>query len=405
MIDYRDFKRTQFDFKYSLLVRAIISIYVFVLTVITSYYTSMVYYELLWSNERFAVVGFMTIAMLISYIYLAFSKVDNYRLIFAYHIILIITALLMLMPYEYRPLTVVVMILTYLFDTKVGIVANASVCGFAFFALAYEPEFFFTIIMLITGTFGCIIVRKYSSKVIEFIMYGVYIILSVGLHMIFSVYCKDSAYVDIYTGMGFVFKTFLGATLVITIFVIFKFLYSKFVLKASSEVVLKALSSDKAVGIRLIKEKSMPLYYHCKEVAELSTNAAIAIGANASLSYAGGMYHDFGKISGNAEYVKEGMKLAKKYNIPKDVKDIMIEHNVKMRLPKTKESAIVMMADTAVSATEYIRANKNNKEISEKTIIENALITRLSHDALKQSGLTLEEFYRIKDTFIKSKEM
>ena len=82
----------------------------------------------------------------------------------------------------------------------------------------------------------------------------------------------------------------------------------------------------------------------------------------------------------------------------------MIEHNVKARLPRSKEAAIVMLCDTAISAVEYLRGTMDKKDVSEKTIMENALNKRLTGGTLHMSGLSIEEFDKIKEVLIKIKE-
>lgn len=82
----------------------------------------------------------------------------------------------------------------------------------------------------------------------------------------------------------------------------------------------------------------------------------------------------------------------------------MVEHNVKARLPKSKEAAIVMMCDTAISAVEYLKGTMEKKDVSEKSVMENALNKRLNSGSLHMSGLSIEEFDKIKEVLIKIKE-
>ena len=104
------------------------------------------------------------------------------------------------------------------------------------------------------------------------------------------------------------------------------------------------------------------------------------------------------------EYIKEGITLSEKYKLPQCVRNIMIEHNIKSRLPRTKESAIVMLCDTAVSAVEYLKATMDKKDMSESAIIENALNKRMLSGALNKSGLSIEEFSIVKESLLKIKE-
>ena len=132
----------------------------------------------------------------------------------------------------------------------------------------------------------------------------------------------------------------------------------------------------------------------------MSAISAKAINADEDIAFAGGLYHYIGKMAGT-NYVHEGIKIAGRYKLPSEIKNIIIEHNVKNRLPKSKEAAIVMLADTAVSAVEYLRTNKKN--VDEVTVFENSLMTRLKNGALNDSKMTIAEFNIVKDIFMQHK--
>ena len=182
-----------------------------------------------------------------------------------------------------------------------------------------------------------------------------------------------------------------------------KILVDTIIYKKTPTVMIKKLTSAESPAVQLMKKKSASLYYHSNEVAEMSRLAAKRIGADYNLAYAGGLFHDLGKVAGS-EYIKEGLKLAEQYGIPKDVRTIMVEHNVKSRTPKSKEAAIVMLSDTVVSTIEYVKGTMDKKDISEQVLVENAINKRLTSGALNKSGLTIEEFNIIKETLVNIKE-
>lgn len=147
-------------------------------------------------------------------------------------------------------------------------------------------------------------------------------------------------------------------------------------------------------------------YAHSSLVADMAGRAAEAIGADASLARLGGIYHDIGKLSApgmfvenikNAErnsphlelpplesariiisHVENGVRLAEKHRLPRDIVDIIEQHHgdspvrfflEKARreqppgttldetlfhypfpVPKSREAALVMLADTISSA-------------------------------------------------------
>lgn len=382
-------------------VKAVLLIYVIAISAFICYLTSKVFYETLWPNERVTVVSFMTISILIPYLYMIFSKKDFLRTLVIYHLILISASLVMTMPYEYRLIPLIIIFVSVFTDFETAVVTNTAICGFGFFSMASEPEFFFTIIMLLTGTFTCFIVDKKKSKIYRLSMCGGLVIFSLLLHGIFRLYCKDS-YPE-YESNSFLLKSQIGIILSLIIFLALEYMYNRFILKKTPTSKLNLMVKDKYKPLELIKKKSSTVYLHSMEVARLSKKAALVIGANDTLAYVGAMYHDVGKIFNTSEYVKEGIKFAKKNSFPDEVINIILTHNVKVNKPNNKEGAIVMLADTAIAAVEYMKI-KQGSNIQTKDIISNVVMNRLSTGYLNESTLTVKEIYLIIEAFLEGKE-
>ena len=381
------------------LIKSIISIYVIAITAFISYLTSKVFYEILWPNERVTVVIFMTISMLLPYAYMMLLKMDQFKIIAIYHLLLIFSALIMCMPYEFRPILLVVFLVAALTNFKVGVVANTAICGFSFFSMAADPEFFFTVIMLITGTIACFIAED-KGFIKKLKVCAAVFITSFVMHLVFRGYCQDS-YPE-YDTIGFVFKTQIGVIISILAYIGISYFYNIYFAKKASKRILKSMMKDGYRPLEIIKKKSTPVYLHSVEVANMSLKAAKKIAANGELAYIGALFHDAGKAFNPSEYMKESVKFAKKNNFPKEVIEIILTHNIKVDKPKTKEAAIVMLADTSVSAIEYMKTKGNN--ISEKDIISNVVMNRLSSGYLNQSQLSAKDLFMIKEAFVEGKE-
>ncbi|MFR1676380.1 MAG: HD family phosphohydrolase, partial [Fusobacterium sp.] len=154
----------------------------------------------------------------------------------------------------------------------------------------------------------------------------------------------------------------------------------------------------------LLKKLSMEApgtFHHSMMVATLSENAAAAVGANAVFARVAAYYHDIGKCKRPQFYVenqqngenphnkvspfmsnliitshtKDGAEMAKQYQIPREIRNIMYEHQGTTFLayfynkakaldptvtkeefrysgpkPRSKESAIIMLADSIEAA-------------------------------------------------------
>ena len=192
-------------------------------------------------------------------------------------------------------------------------------------------------------------------------------------------------------------------------------------------------------------------YHHSMMVASLSEGAAEAIGANALLARTGAMYHDVGKLrrpqyfrenqnghnihdtlqpEESAGFIiahqKDAMSYLSRYRMPSEIKKIVAEHHgttlvtyfyvkAKQRqtqdgepvierlfryqgnLPSTKESAIVMLADSCEAAVRSM-SEPTREEVAE--MVRRIVQGKMDDGQLKQSPLTLSEINIIEKSFL-----
>jgi putative nucleotidyltransferase with HDIG domain len=150
--------------------------------------------------------------------------------------------------------------------------------------------------------------------------------------------------------------------------------------------------------IQRMKDYSEALYQHALTIGELSHRAALAIGANETLTLAGGLYHEVGKIKGK-NYIEEGLILAQEYGFPNELKAILKEHNIKYENPNSVEAVIVMLADNIVTTIEYIEKNDDRKFTAQK-IIENIFQLRMDKGTFDSANLSLKDYKTLKEFFI-----
>ena len=192
-------------------------------------------------------------------------------------------------------------------------------------------------------------------------------------------------------------------------------------------------------------------YSHSVMVANLAETACQEIGANALLARVGAYYHDIGKMEQPAyfvenqtsynkhkdlspqlsaivikNHVKLGIERARSMGLPQAVIDFIAEHhgnsiitwfynealkqegsgNVNVEdftypgtPPRSKESAVVMLADITEAATRVLK--KPTAPRLEK-FIQELFDNKLDHGQLAQSDLTFRELEIIKQAFVKS---
>ncbi len=189
-------------------------------------------------------------------------------------------------------------------------------------------------------------------------------------------------------------------------------------------------------------------YQHSILVGNLSETACEAIGANSLLARVGSYYHDIGKIKRPLMFKEnqfgienphdkldllqsvdiitshrdDGIHLAHEYKLPNELIDFIDQHHgttlvayfynkakeegsslpqdrfrYKGKKPQTKETAIVMLADSCEAAIRSI--NKLDEEMIAKTM-KNMVKTKLDDEQLNESHLTVRDLLIIQEIFI-----
>lgn len=195
-------------------------------------------------------------------------------------------------------------------------------------------------------------------------------------------------------------------------------------------------------------------YHHSIMVANLAEQAAERIEANSTLVRVGSFYHDIGKMNRPAfftenqeggvnphdtldpyssariiiAHVTEGMEMAKRYRLPNRIQDFIFEHHGdrvvrvfyekaraaagddadsvdierfrhKGRRPRTRETGIVLLADTIDAAASAIRPST----VEEIEKLVNSLVDdHLKAGQLDNSDLTMGDLKMIRESFIET---
>lgn len=224
------------------------------------------------------------------------------------------------------------------------------------------------------------------------------------------------------------------------------------IFRIATDLVFLELSDFNHPLLRELSSKAPGTFHHSIIMGNLSEQAAKEIGANQILSRVGCYYHDIGKII-NPQYfvenqlddnkhedlnpslsvkmiiahVKNGIKLAEKYNLPKEIIDFIPMHHgtnlvsyfyEKARTeegeidltheyiyrypgpkPQTKETGIVMLADAIEAAT---RSIEDPTPAKLETQITEIIRARFLDGELDECDLTLKDLFKIKQSFLKT---
>ena len=216
----------------------------------------------------------------------------------------------------------------------------------------------------------------------------------------------------------------------------------------TSSITLAELTDMNNPLIKRMSLEAQGTLQHSLQVSNLSEAAADKIGANSLLIKAAALYHDIGKLSDPAaftenqspnnphdhwnnfesakaiiKHVTEGEVLAKKARLPKVIVDFIVSHHGTTRveyfyrkqlkaepdrefdetlfrypgpLPKTKEEAILMIADSLEAACKSLKSPTAD-DID--NLVEKIIAHKIDFGQLHESSLTFHELEQCKEVF------
>lgn len=219
--------------------------------------------------------------------------------------------------------------------------------------------------------------------------------------------------------------------------------------KVLTPITLLELSNPNHPLLKKLLIEAPGTYHHSILVGNLSESAAHAVGANALLARVGSFYHDVGKVQmphyfvenqmGGynphenlppevsakiiREHVENGMKLAGEYKLPKEIREIIEQHHgsgliryffhkasqdpkgevlnaenysYAGKTPRTRESAIIMLADSVEAA---VRSLSDIRTETVKSTVSKVFEEKLTTGQLSVCPLTFSDLTIIAEQF------
>lgn len=342
-----------------------------------------------------------------------------------------------------------IMIRTFI-DSRTAMTAHLTTVLICSFMVPFPAEF---LTLQIAAGFMCIFSLKDLSERSQLIKSSFFILISYIVVYIGYVLIQDGGFSDtqnfetirehslmmLYFGINFIFVMFTYL-LVYMCEKVFGFI---------SNVSMIELSNTNKPLLQKLSEVAPGTFQHSIQVSNIAGAVAQRIGANASLVRTGALYHDIGKMTNPIfftenqapgmnphaglsykesariiiNHVTEGVKIAHKYNLPQQIIDFIETHHgtgtVKYFYysyknehpdeevdpvdfsypgpnPFSKETAILMMADTVEAASRSL------SEYTEETIsnlVEKLIDDKVSDGLLKNAPITFKDIEIAKGIF------
>ena len=343
------------------------------------------------------------------------------------------------------PIACAPILMTVFLDSKISIVINSLNLLFVAVIVGFDPQ---VILIGIVSTIVSSTTLKKISQRNDILYSTVYVAAAVAVVILSSGILLSNNIKQILLDVILaVFGAFISGILAMGLL---PFLESSFSLVTNMK--LLELSNPNNPLLKRLLMEAPGTYHHSVMVANLAEVAAEEVGANPMLVRVGAYYHDVGKIKrpfffgenqlGGTNphdkisptlsttiiisHVKDGLELAKEYDIPKVVSDMIVQHHGTTLVkyfyytlknssenpdeireedfrypgpkPQSKEAAIIMMADSVEAAVRSIQEPTLEKI---EDMVNNIVKDKMNSNQLNECDLTFRELEVIKACFLR----
>lgn len=405
-----------------------------------------------WSqaNYYWVVLGYSILVSLVFIMLFLFLKkyrpaiyAHNTKISFIFfNIIFMVFVTTMVIKYEAAyvyvvPLCILPIVLKSFFDARLGLFVHVLTLLLLGFIVPNSFEFLF--LQIIAGIVTILTVSELAKRANLFISVGQ--ITAVYIVGYFAFFIIQEGDIKLIEWENFAYFVLCG---LITLFAFpLIYVYEK-VFGLVSEVSLLELSNTNSPLLKELSNKAPGTFHHSLNVANLSEAAAQEIGADSMLVRVGALYHDIGKIPNavnftenqvNAinpldelapqesaqiiiEHVIKGIEIARKYKLPDRVIDFIRTHHgtnlvyyfYRKQLdrqgtanendfrypgpkPFSKETAILMMADSVEAAS---RSLKDPTSTKIDQFVEAIVGKQMEQGQFENANITFKEIEQIK---------
>lgn len=395
-------------------------------------------------------VGLLSMAL---YLFFAWGKglmvlrENEVKMLFSIYVIMIILLRLMAqIPYfTLIPLGLFAMLASLLAGRRVALVMNSLFCMVG--CLIFNGDGQFLVYSLLVGTLGALLIQKTDKRKLI-----VPIAVAMGAVCFFAMLGVGLFFEHGYTEgllLNCVFGGVIGLISVVIAVGSLPFWEATF--EANTPLRLLELTNPNNELLRKLMLEAPGTYHHSLIVANLAETAAYAIGANTALARAGAYYHDIGKLKNPqmfsenqsgynphddlapetsakiiTQHPKTGVEMGLQYRLPRIIVDVIREHHgtslVKFfyfkalkaygaenveeseyryqgAIPSSRESAVVMLADTVEAAVRSVLGSGKSLEEAE-SMVKALIKDKLDDGQLDHSGLAIHELEIIRKAFL-----
>lgn len=418
-----------------------------ILESLKSEYTSLVWSE---SNRTWLLVGYSLLVSLVFLMLFLFLKKyrqeiyeNNTKVTFIFFNIVLMVFLTTFVveldaAYVYVvPLCILPLILKAFFDPRLGLFAHVLTLMLLGFIVPNSFEYLF--LQIIAGIVTILTVSELYRRANLFISVGQITLIYIIGYFAFYIIQEGNIGALEYETFGYFILCGLATLFAHPLIYFYEKLFG-----LVSDVSLLELSDTNSKLLKDLADKAPGTFHHSLNVANLSESAANEIGANAMLVRVGALYHDIGKMlnptyftenqlnSMNShdelapkesakiiiDHVIKGVEIARKNNLPDRIIDFIRTHhgtnlvyyfyrkekdlNGKADrkdftypgpIPFSKETAILMMADSVEAASKSLKEPTSSKI---DAFVEKIVNSQMDNGQFLNANITFKEIQTVK---------
>ncbi|MCH8011263.1 MAG: HDIG domain-containing protein [Candidatus Marinimicrobia bacterium] len=339
------------------------------------------------------------------------------------------------------PITVVAIVCTVLFDARIAVMSIVTLSILIAFIIGSKLDF--VIISLFSSVAAIYAVRHLRTRaqlfvtILYIVVSGIIAMTAVG---VLTKANLQSLRIDY---LSFIVSGILAPLVAYGLSVLFEILFD-----VTSDLTLLELSDFNHPLLKRLSQEANGTFNHCVVVGNMAESSATAVGANPLLCRVGAYYHDIGKLKRPEYYienqfsgknphdnltptlsariieshVKDGIKLANEYRLPKVIADFIPMHHGTCRIeyfyqkavkaanndfskvndnyfryagpkPNTKETGILMICEAVEAA---VRSIKNPSLHTISAMVDKITEKRLKEGQLDDCPLTMRDLTKLK---------
>ena len=359
-------------------------------TVVFKFKINNLNYSAIKEKSVFLISVFSCIIYLIS-IFFSIKKGDSYVFGFKFSIPLCIGMIFCLISAKYLiyiPFILPVALITVYLNSSIAFLFQAFLTFIYYFSGVFSGEIS---VMYMFFSIFIIYLNEKADSPEKYKFTGIIgVLVYIVLNYIYQLYLLGEVFPKlILRGLPAIF---------IGIFPIYyKLIYENLHQKIIRKKILE-LSDDENELLLCLMDINYKSYVHSLKVADYAVKVAKQMNCDYELVNLSARFHEIGKLRGN-NYIEDGIKILKENDFPKEVINIVKEHNSKSNFPRSLESAIVMLSDSIETTLEKV-IEKNGYNVQHEKIISQIIDIRFDSGCLDYAIKDLDEFKTLRKAFL-----